>query len=277
MSALTRNQIALIKSLYTRHGRKKNNLCIVDGLRCCSDFLASGNELLELLICDTALAGTFEQYHPFVVTKEEIATLSSTIANQGVIAVARRPAEVPTGVLPPDPFILVLDRIADPGNLGTILRTAKAVGLKEVWLTAGTVDPFSDKTIRAAMAAQFSLGLRRFESLHELKHSLLKFGFSKIFRTDPHTGQNCFCTQELFDHSAIIIGNEANGAAILDDSVSVKIPMPGNSESLNAAQATTVLLFEYVRRTFVETPQSTGKNSNTASKTASFIPMSEQS
>lgn len=248
MPELTRNQISLIKSLYTRHGRKKSELCVVDGVKCCTELLEKRSDLLELLISNHQSADKFKQYSPIVVDNTLLSQLSATVANQGVIAIARRPAEIAHDHLPPDPFILVLDRIADPGNMGTILRTALAVGLKEVWLTAGTVDPFNDKTVRSAMSAQFVLGLRHFDSLSDLKQLLIKFGFSTIFRTDPHAGCSCFSKENLYDRSAIIIGSEADGAAELDGAESVTIPMPGNSESLNAAQAATVFLFEYVRR-----------------------------
>ncbi len=162
-----------------------------------------------------------------------------------------RPALLSADIKPVDPFILILDRLTDPGNFGSILRTARAVGLNEVWYTAGSVDPFNDKVIRAAMSSQFVIGMRCFSDLDELGNELYRFGYNKIYRTDPHNGESCFAAENLFSNSAIIIGNEADGAASLAGSIDITIPMPGSAESLNVAQAATVILFEHIRRNSV--------------------------
>jgi TrmH family RNA methyltransferase len=146
-------------------------------------------------------------------------------------------------------FILVLDQIGDPGNFGTMARTLLAVGGSELWITKGTVDPWCDKAIRSGMGAQFALNIRRFEDLDAMAVFAAKHGFSKIFYADPHRGENCFVCPDLYEKSLIIIGGEANGSASLPcGSRSVRIPMPGDYESLNAAQAATVLLVEHARR-----------------------------
>ena len=149
-----------------------------------------------------------------------------------------------------DPFALVLDRVGDPGNFGTILRTARAVGLHEVWLTRGTADPFSDKVVRSASGAQFALKIRYGGDLPELAADLRKLGVKTCYRTLPASGGNVFLEPDLFDRSAIILGCEATGVAELENSRGLNIPMPGDAESLNVAQAATVILFEYVRRMF---------------------------
>lgn len=249
MGQLTKNQEALIKALYTRHGRKKHELCVCEGVRCCTDFLAARADLLEFMVCTEDFSHDFDRYNPVRIPEVQFARLSATIVSQGILAVARKPEPIPESKPPEDPFIFVLDRVGDPGNFGTILRTVKAAGLKELWYTSGSVDPFNDKVLRSAMAAQFTVGLREFSSLEALKQALAGFGYNRFYRTDPHQGGNCFTEPHLFDKSAIIIGSEAEGAGELEGSVPVTIPMPGNSESLNAAQAATIFLFEYVRRT----------------------------
>jgi RNA methyltransferase, TrmH family len=247
---LTKKQESLIKSLYTRHGRKKNNLCICEGKRSVADLLMSKPELVKFTVIAESNQNSSPDnvINPFIVSDRKFSELSATVASQGILAVVERPELLSADIKPVDPFILVLDRLADPGNFGSILRTARAIGLTEVWYTAGSVDPFNDKVIRAAMASQFVVGMRCFANLKELSCELKRFGYDKIFRTDPHQGESCFASEELFSHSAIIIGNEADGVASLDDSVDVTIPMPGSAESLNAAQAATVILFEYIRR-----------------------------
>jgi TrmH family RNA methyltransferase len=148
----------------------------------------------------------------------------------------------------------VLDRVADPGNLGTILRTVRAVGVTEVWLTSGTADPFSDKVIRAALSAQFALVLREFRDLAAVDGEFRRRGGTGMYRTDPHSGVSLFDLPRLFAGGAIIFGSEAQGAAGLDGATTVTIPMPGGGESINVAQAATVFCGEFVRRTTTATP-----------------------
>lgn len=253
MSGLTKKQESLIKSLYTRHGRKKHNLCICEGLRCCYEVLNLNPQLVEIAVCSedfdlSTLPAVASEINFIRVPQEKMKSFSSTVASQGVLVVAAKPEFSKSDDAPADPYIFVLDRVMDPGNFGTILRTAKSVGLTELWFTAGSVDAFNDKVIRSAMGAQFGMTLREFSDLDVLAEELRRFGYNRIFRTTPHEGESCFTAPDLFEKTAIIIGNEANGAAELDGSLSLTIPMPGNYESINAAQAATVILFEYVRR-----------------------------
>lgn len=243
---LSRNQENLLKSLSTRHGRKKSGLCLCEGFRCCGEVFEKCPDLIEFTVCREELAERYPQ--AFTLPAHKFDQLSATENPQGIMAVVRRPEE-PAGDVPPvDPFMLVLDQVGDPGNFGTILRTAKAAGLTELCYTKGSADPYSEKIIRSAMAAQFTMKLRCFEDLAATRDFLLKYGYGKFYRTDPHEGSSCFTEPGLFDRSAVIIGSEAHGAGELAGAKPVTIPMPGNFESLNAAQAATIFIFEYVRR-----------------------------
>lgn len=247
MSELTRRRETLIRSLFTRHGRKKHNLCVCEGVRSCRDLFQSRPDLIEFVVCVEDLDIELPAVDTFRVSRDHLKKLSATEASQGILAVVRKPdgaADDPT-----DPFIFVLDQVSDPGNFGTILRTARAVGLKEIWFTRGSVDPFNDKVIRSAMASQFVVQLREFADLQVLTAALKRFGYDRIYRTDVNTGNSCFTEQGLFERSAIIMGSEAHGAGDVSGAELVTIPMPGDEESLNVAQAATVILFEYVRRT----------------------------
>jgi TrmH family RNA methyltransferase len=246
---LSRRQEALIRSLFTRHGRKKHQLCVCEGKRCCQEILEHSPELIEFIVCDHEFEDiSVPAKDLYRVTSEQLKSLSATVNSQGILMVVRKPELLTPEQAPEAVFIPVLDQISDPGNFGTILRTVKATGLKELWYTNGSVDPFNDKVIRSAMGAQFSVGLREFEDLNSLAEFLTTSGYSRIYRTDPHTGANCFTESKLFEHSAIILGSEAHGAGELANSQPLTIPMPGNAESLNVAQAATIILFEYVRR-----------------------------
>ena len=185
----------------------------------------------------------------FEINADRFRELTGTVNAQGILAVAEIPPEPPPELPPEDPFLFALDRLGDPGNFGTICRTMRAVGLTELWYTRGSIDPYGDKAIRSALGAQFALRLRSFDSLETLRKQAERFGYPAVYLTDPHDGKNCFREPELFDRSVIVIGGEANGVTPLPGARHVQIPMPGNYESLNAAQAATVFLFEYVRRT----------------------------
>jgi TrmH family RNA methyltransferase len=141
---------------------------------------------------------------------------------------------------------VVIDQLSDPGNLGTLLRTAWAAGVQVVYLTSGSVDPFNPKVVRGAMGAHFHLPVLTVD-LSALTEALqgLQVYLAEAGAGEPYDGV------DWTKPSALIIGGEAHGArpaaATLADQ-SVTIPMPGHSESLNAAVAAAILLFEAIRQ-----------------------------
>ena len=148
-------------------------------------------------------------------------------------------------------FFLILDGVRDPGNLGTILRSARAAGVQTVLLPPGTVDPFSPKVVRAGMGAHFRLPVLR-AGWDELNQELLpqvEAGM-RIYLADSGDGQ-VYTQAEFRAPLALIVGGEAQGAGVEALHLAhekVHIPMPGGSESLNAAVATGILLFEVLRQ-----------------------------
>jgi len=247
MPELTKRQEALIRSLATRHGRRKTGLCRCEGVRCCQDVFQSHPELVELAVCADDLDLELPPVPTVRLPRARLEQLAATENTQGILAVVKRPD--PPAQEPADPFLLTLDQVSDPGNFGTMIRTARAVGLREIWYTSGSVDPFGDKVIRSAMGSQFVVGMREYPDLPALLEAAAGFGYRNIYRTDVRAGANCFQESGLFERSVLIMGSEAHGAGAVENSRWVHIPMPGDAESLNVAQAATVLLFEYVRRT----------------------------
>ena len=248
-NGLTRKQESLIRSLYTRHGRRKAKCCVCEGLRAARELYALRPELVRF----TGAAEEGRNALPIpgqyiLVGEEKMRELSGTVNSQGILAVAAIPEEPPADEAPADPFLFVLDQLGDPGNFGTICRTLRAAGLTELWYTKGSSDPFGDKAVRSALGAQFALKLRSFENLAALSAAAKRFGYAETWLTDPHDGESCFTAADLYNRSVIVIGGEANGVSPLEGAKHVMIPMPGNYESLNAAQAATIFLFEYVRR-----------------------------
>ena len=249
MAVLTRNQEALIRSLATRHGRKESQYCLCDGPRASHEILTLRPDLVEQVILrDDFILRESLPVDPVVLSAKEFDRIRNTVHSQGILLLVRRPEEIPVQEKIDAPFVFLLDRIADPGNFGTMVRTARAVGLCEMWLTDGTVDPYSDKSIRSASGAQFSLRIRKHGDLTATLGLLKDKGFTNVFRTSPACGCNVFTEEKLFENSVIILGNEGGGVGDAPGSKDLNIPMPGDAESLNVAQAAPVILFEYVRR-----------------------------
>lgn len=246
---LTRKQESLIRSLGTRHGRRESGFCLVEGLRTAREAVQLRPDLVELCILreGTSFPEAIQE-KTVTVPEKQYETLCGTVNSQGVLLLCREPGYLSPETPISDPWVLLLDRVADPGNFGTILRTARAAGLHELSVVKGGVDPFGEKALRSGMGAQFAMGIRKFESLDDAAEHLKKMGVKTFYRTEPAGGNSIFKEESLFESSAVILGNEANGAAPLEGAVPLVIPMPGSAESLNVAQAGTIVLFEYVRR-----------------------------
>jgi TrmH family RNA methyltransferase len=168
--------------------------------------------------------------------------ISKTEASQGLLAVLDYS---PLVLLHPLDFALIADSIRDPGNLGTLLRTAAAAGVQAVFLSPETTEPFAPKVVRAGMGAHFRLPIFNL-SWDEIRMATRTL---KVFLAEMQ-GSPCWLT-DFSQPLALIIGGEARGATeaarrLADGTVS--IPMPGKAESLNAGVAGAVLMFEVVRQ-----------------------------
>jgi TrmH family RNA methyltransferase len=184
------------------------------------------------------------------VSQIVLASLSDTETPQGLMAVVH----IPHPSLPEDPnFLLVLDTIRDPGNLGTILRTAAAAGVQAALLSPACADAYSPKVVRAGMGAHFCFPILRASNWPELRQMLVNPVTGVAL---PVVASGAFSGVNLWDADfrqplAIMVSNEAMGTSLEATglaSTSVSIPMPGNFESLNAAIAAGIMLFEVIRQ-----------------------------
>ncbi|TXJ09587.1 MAG: RNA methyltransferase [Acinetobacter sp.] len=143
---------------------------------------------------------------------------------------------------------LILDRIQDPGNVGTLLRSAAAVGIQQVLSTTGTASLWSPKVLRAAMGAHFSLQL--FEMIEN--QDILQNFHIPVYATSSHRPASIY-QLDLSSPCVWILGNEGQGVhpELLTQAQSVTIPQPGGQESLNVAIAGSVCLFEMMRQRLV--------------------------
>jgi TrmH family RNA methyltransferase len=175
--------------------------------------------------------------------------LSQTVTAPGVVAVVRAPgvalSDIPSGA----DLVLVLAEVRDPGNAGTLIRSAAAAGADAVIFSTRAVDPLSDKTVRSAAGAVFRVPLVRDIELDVGIKALRGRGFA-VVGTDARgsaTPESCDMTRPI----VLLLGNEAHGIpgpieGLIDEVVG--IPMPGAAESLNVGVAGSILLFEAVRQ-----------------------------
>ena len=178
------------------------------------------------------------------VAGDLLQSVSETETSQGILAVLELTA-LPFPNFPN--FILIPDQIRDPGNLGTLIRSAAAAGVQAILLPPETTDAFAPKVVRAGMGAHFRLPIHSIE-WDEIEQ-VCEQASLQVFLADM-AGRSCWET-DFREPLALIVGGEAEGAsepARKLANTSVSIPMPGKAESLNAGVAGSVLMFEIVRQ-----------------------------
>jgi len=182
------------------------------------------------------------------VSNEIMEAISDTDTPQGLIAVM----EEYTIHLPEDlNNILILDGIRDPGNLGTIIRTAAGGGMQAILLTPGSVDAFSPKVLRAGMGAHFHIPIHTmpWDEIHQLMN-IHSNPALRLYISVPQGGTP-YWQMDFRYPMALVVGGEAEGISYKPQKWAdgyVNIPMPGGSESLNAAIAAGVIIFEILRQ-----------------------------
>lgn len=177
-------------------------------------------------------------------------SVSGTVSPQGVICIVRqRDYDLDQLLLHENPLFLVLEDLQDPGNLGTIMRTAEGAGVTAVLMSRGTVDLFNPKTIRSTMGSVYRVPYLYVESLED---ALLQLAKADIQIIASSLQDSVDYTRLSYQKgTAFLIGNESAG---LSDALSkkanarIKIPMQGNVESLNAAVAAAILIYEAYRQ-----------------------------
>ena len=182
-----------------------------------------------------------------VLSEDCFEKVSTTGTSQGIIAMAEKPNWQAGDLFAPGSNVLVLDRIQDPGNLGTLLRTAEATGFAGALLIKGGADPFGPKAVRAGAGCIFRFPLLLCESAGEALSMLAEQ--RKKVRTAHMSGTPCY-EADLAEDTALVIGNEGNGAdtLFLKETETVTVPMAGRTESLNAAAAAAILMYESMRQ-----------------------------
>ncbi len=241
----------LARALLTRRGRQQQRLLLLEGVRLIEDSTSAGYPP-ALVLFDPAAAGTLapvlaraRQAGAETLSLEPslLAQLVGTVTPQGVVAVAPWPD------IPPrrEGLGLIVDGLQDPGNLGTLLRSAAAAGVDEVILLPGVTDPWAPKVLRGGMGAHYRVAIRHARDLAQAQEWL---GNCQLFLADASAALD-YAGVDWTPASALIVGSEAHGAAAAKHWPGVRtigIPMSAQVESLNAAVAASVILFEAVRQ-----------------------------
>ena len=246
-----------IKKLKERRVRDKEGLYILEGLRLIEEAIKAKVEIENIIISkdyedkfeDFLIKSNTLNIKTNILSNNLFTQIASTENPQGIIAIAKKKDNEKT--LSGD-FYLICDKVQDPGNLGTIIRTAHAAGVNGIILTKGTVDIYNDKTIRSTMGSIFYIPIFYDDKNYSIIKSLKEDGFNLV-ATSLAESKNFF-EEDLKGKTILAVGNEGNG--ISDElfelaDKKVKIPMPGGAESLNVSIATSIILFEKVRQNLI--------------------------
>lgn len=251
ITSVHNDRVRYVRSLARRRSREQSNRFVVEGTRLVEEVVRAGIKPALVLCTETWQSNTHAQelmakMAPadegiWLVADSVLASCADTETPQGIIAV------VPVPHIAPRPgLILIVDGLRDPGNLGTILRSAEAAGVGQVLTTPGTVELYNAKVVRAAMGAHFRLPA----SMLDWPAIGICVAGQAVWLADA-AGEAPYDTVDWSQPSALIIGGEASGASPAASRLAtgrVKIPMAEGPESLNAAMAATVILFEVARQ-----------------------------
>ncbi|OPZ91567.1 MAG: putative TrmH family tRNA/rRNA methyltransferase [Firmicutes bacterium ADurb.Bin419] len=248
-----------IKALKEKKFRDQKGLYFIEGIRFVEEALKENVKISKILVSDKLkdvhggkeILEQLESHgfqNVYILSNNIYMEITDTESPQGILAVLKKEAVSINSVFDDKNFFVVLDSLQDPGNMGTIIRTADAVGVTAVIVSKGCVDVYNPKVLRSTMGSLFHIPVcyseNILETLQEMKDKGIKLCAAHL------KGRKNYFELNYKENIAIIIGNEANGISdsVVDISDElVKIPMLGKSESLNASVAAGLLMYEVLR------------------------------
>ncbi len=260
---LSNAEIKKLSDLKDRTGRREQGKFLIEGKRAIEEALTGEAAINMIVISSSIKRSKFSEIlgitEERAISIEEIPTikfskLSSTETSQGIIAVSDIRTFSSDGLAAKvrskkKSLVLLLDRISDPGNLGTILRSAAWFGVDAVLIEDGSVDVYNPKVVRSAMAAIAGLDVIQEIHLNEEITKLKSFGFTVV--ASSQTGKKIYSQYIFPQKTFLVLGSEANGIdknlfPLCDESVC--IPRVGKMESLNVGVASSIILSEIIRQ-----------------------------
>ena len=240
--------------------RQAERAFVVEGVRAIEEALAAGSSPDVVLYDETALTRTergtalLARVHDLPGARPAgpgvLAIAAETMQSQGILGIFPIPTWPTPRPGPTLPLLVVCDGLRDPGNLGTIVRTAEAAGVGGLWLTPDCVDLYNPKVVRAGMGAHFRLPTWPDSAWPAIAATLAALGVTLVAALDA-AAPTPYYTLDWRQPAALVVGGEAAGlspAARAAAASLAAIPMPGTAESLNAAVAAAVVLFEALRQ-----------------------------
>ncbi len=237
--------------------RKRDQIFIIEGVKMYEE--APENWIMDVYLTDTLMEkckerpGVLEKLKRTgyeLVSEDVFQKISDTQTPQGILCVLHQPKyELDTLLKKEKPLLLLLENLQDPGNLGTILRTGEGAGVTGVILSSGCVDIFNPKVTRSTMGSIYRVPFLYVEDLCDTLQVIQKAGIQTF--AAHLKGKEYYQDKQFTEGCAFLIGNEGNG---LTDEISelagnyIKIPMEGKVESLNAAIAASLLMYEVHRQ-----------------------------
>jgi RNA methyltransferase, TrmH family len=241
-------------ALKVKKGRLGHAAYLAEGARLAEEALQS-DRLVEALLLNAAADDDYVLLRQLAQTRkvpihelspQAFATLSDTVTSQGVMAVVAIPSAPPQYPA----YTLVLDGVQDPGNVGTLLRTADAFGVTEVCCSESTADAFAPKVIRASMGGIFRVSVHRKNTVTYIRDWMKAYEDGNVVITEADGSTPCH-EVPFTRPTLIVIGSEASGVseeAKALASIRAFIPMTAQTESLNAAVAGSIVLYEAYRQ-----------------------------
>ncbi len=256
---ISKNKLKYYSSLKRKKSRESERRFLIEGVRLCEEILGSAYEVETLLYCPSQLtsprgqdllAKIQQRGIPVMETDaKSLQRLSDTVHSQGMVGVARRREFSWEQIMEREPpILLALDQITDPGNLGTIIRTANWFGAAAILLSENCVDFANPKVVRASMGAVFYIPIFEIANFKERLNELKKTGYT-LFAADP-AGELNYFNATFTEKNVLILGNETAGVeAEIKNMANVRLAIPrkGEGESLNVAVAAGILLAEMNR------------------------------
>ena len=244
ISSASNSKFKYFKSLLDKKGRSKVGEYIVEGIKSVNDAAEAGCEITAIIATEKQKENIPENTTAdiYIIADFLMEKLSDTKSPQGIAAVIRRGSRMLPDISKEGLYIYC-DNVSDPGNLGTIIRTADSAGFNGVLLSSGCVDVYNPKTIRSCMGSFFHIPVYdnvAYEFLEEYSKQGKVYG-------GILTGNTVDYREPSYDNKTIIVvGNEANGISdrVKKICIPVKIPIYGKAESLNAAVAAALLMYE---------------------------------
>ena len=246
---ITKNQIKLLKSLAQKKYRNENKKFLIEGKRIVNELIKSGHDIDQIIVSDAFIKKNpdfilFNSTHEYeIISEDDVRKIKNTDNSQEIFALVSAVGSIDSNLKGP---ALILNNISDPGNLGSLLRSASWYNINNIFVSNNSVDIYNPKVVRASMGAHFYIS-----NLHQMKNDeiisiLNKCKIDIVAATLDGISHRDISIKKNW---ALILGNEAHGIdkEMLDiANQSVSIPRLGNIDSLNVAIAGSVLIDRFI-------------------------------